>query len=178
LLGGFVELIPQPTGCRLKLLAQPDDWDLRLIIAICNQNPKKVGSSEGMERSRRTSAFYDHWVESQRKDLEAARKAIEARDLDRLGTVVETSCFKLHAVTMTAQPPLLYLEPTTLAVIDRVWDLRQQGLSGYVTIDAGPQVKVLCDSQSADDLAAELKKVPGVLDALIERPGPGLEILP
>ena len=49
-----------------KLAARPlhdeHHWDLRIVVAETAKGPKKVGSTVGMERSRRTSPYYEAWV--------------------------------------------------------------------------------------------------------------------
>jgi diphosphomevalonate decarboxylase len=57
-----------------------------------------------------------------------------------------------------------------------VWALREEGVRGWVTIDAGPQVKVLCDPTDAERIAGALRDVPGVERVLTCRPGRGAEI--
>jgi diphosphomevalonate decarboxylase len=179
LLGGFVELaLDGRGGCRLEQLAEAADWDLRLVVALCASGPKAVGSTAGMERSRRTSPYYAGWLDSHAADLERARSAVAERDLDALGRVAEASCFKMHALAMSAEPPLIYFQPATLAAVRRVWRLRDEGLAGYVTIDAGPHVKVLCAPAAAGPLAAALGQVEGVERVFVERPGAAAEVRP
>ncbi|MBW2405587.1 MAG: diphosphomevalonate decarboxylase, partial [Deltaproteobacteria bacterium] len=63
--GGFVEL---PAGSRgdanlaARPIAPPGHWNLRLIVAATEPGQKKVGSTEGMERSRKTSPYYEAWL--------------------------------------------------------------------------------------------------------------------
>lgn len=175
LLGGFVELRPGD-GCQVVQVAPADYWDLRLVIALCADGPKAVGSTEGMERSRRTSPYYDRWIDDHPADLDRARRAIAERELPALGRAAEASCFKMHALAMSSDPPLIYFQPATLAAVQRVWHLRAEGLVGYVTIDAGPHVKVLCAAADAEALAAELGRVDGVRRVMIQAPGPGVEV--
>ncbi len=178
LLGGFAELaLDGRGGCRLEQLAAAEDWDLRLVVALCDSGPKAVGSTTGMERSRRTSPYYTGWLDSHPADLDRARSAVAERDLDALGRVAEASCFKMHALAMSAEPPLIYFQPATLAAVRRVWQLRAEGLAGYVTIDAGPHVKVLCAPAAAEPLAEALGAVAGVQRVLVEQPGAAAEVV-
>src|SRR5205085_2837019 len=64
-------------------------------------------------------------------------------------------------------------EPATLAVMRRVAELRNAGVEAYFSIDAGPQVKVLCEQESAATVRAALAAVPGVLRVLVSAPGDG-----
>lgn len=181
LLGGFVELVPaapgEAAGCTVRQLAPPGRWDLHLVVAVCSGGSKQVSSTEGMEHSRRTSTFYQAWLDRHGRDLDEARVAVDERDLERLGRAAESSCFRMHAVALGANPPLLYWSPATLAVIHRVWALRSTGPRGWITIDAGPNVVVLCEARDAAVLADEIGEVPGVERTLVERPGSGAEVI-
>jgi diphosphomevalonate decarboxylase len=79
----------------------------------------------------------------------------------------------MHATMLTTLPTILYWQPTTVALMHRVWELRRDGVPGWVTIDAGPNVKVLTDAAHIDQLANALASVEGVERILVCAPGPG-----
>ncbi|MCX8071984.1 MAG: diphosphomevalonate decarboxylase [Candidatus Binatia bacterium] len=172
--GGFVEWrageLPDGSDSFALPLPWPHDWPLAVVIAVIDPNPKPIGSRDGMHRST-TSPFYPVWVSTQDADLDTARAAIRSGDLERLGTLAEHNCLKMHAVALTAQPPLIYWAPGTLAAIATVRELRATGVPAYFTIDAGPQVKVLCDKTDESRVAAALRDTPGVTEVLLTRPG-------
>ena len=145
-----------------ELLA-PQAWDLRMLVAVVSDQQKSIGSTTGMLRSEKTSPYYKPWVTTSADDVEAACAAITARDLEKLGVVMERSTFKMHAVMQTSQPPLLYWQPGTVACIQAVWQLRKRGVGAWLTMDAGPNVKVLCTPNDAEAvqqaLAAHAKSV-------------------
>jgi len=181
LLGGFVELPAgiedDGTDCVPVQLAPPDAWDVALVVALAAIGPKEVGSTEGMERTRQTSPFYPVWLARAPSDLRDAREAVADRDLERLGRVAEASCFAMHGAMLGCAPPLLYWTGATVEAVRRVRTLRHDGVPGFVTIDAGPHVKVLCAASVAATFARELARVPGIESVLVERPGPGAEIV-
>ncbi|MCX4244461.1 diphosphomevalonate decarboxylase [Paraliomyxa miuraensis] len=174
--GGFVRLhrgsAPDGSDCRARPLVGADHWPLTLLVVQTTAGRKPIGSTDGMERCRETSPYYSPWVATSEADLDAAEAALRARDLPALGRVVEHSCFKMHASMMATDPPLLYWNGTTVTVVHEVWQARAEGLSGYVTIDAGPHVKVLCEPTTATALRERLAAVPGVLGVIEARPGP------
>jgi len=171
--GGFVEWRPDAGTSVVAPIAPKEHWPLAILVAVTSERAKAVGSSEGMRRTVATSPFYRAWIESGPADFQTARRAIEARDLNALGAVAERNCMRMHAAALAADPPLLYWEPATLAVMRRVWDLRASGTEAYFSIDAGPQVKVLCEPRVAEGVQAALGAVPGVLRVLVSRPGDG-----
>lgn len=174
--GGFVRLdrgtAPDGSDCRARPIAGAEHWPLTLLVVQTTAGRKPIGSTDGMERCRQTSPYYPAWVDTSEADLDAAEAALVARDLPALGRVVEHSCFKMHACMMATDPALLYWNPTTLAVVQAVWRAREEGLLGFVTIDAGPHVKVLCEPATASALQERLRAVPGVLGVIAAAPGP------
>lgn len=144
-------------------------WDLRMVVAVVSDATKAVGSTEGMNRTSATSPFWGAWVAGGPADVDEARAAVLARDLERLGTVMERSTFAMHGTMHSARPPLLYWQPATVALLHEVFALRARGIGAWATMDAGPQVKVLCDPGQADLVAAAL--APHALR--VEAHGPG-----
>jgi diphosphomevalonate decarboxylase len=157
-------------------VAGPEHWDVHVVVAVTSTAPKAVSSRDGMERAA-TSPLYPAWVASADRDLVDARAAIRARDLAALGAVAEQSALKMHAIGLAARPPLLYWRGATVECLHRVWALRADGIGAWATIDAGPQVKVLCEATDAPRVAEALREVPGVERVLACRPGPGAEVL-
>jgi diphosphomevalonate decarboxylase len=157
-------------------LLSPEAWDLRMVVAVTSTERKAVSSRDGMRRAA-ASPLYPVWVETAETDLAEARRAIAARDLEALGLVAEHSALKMHAIGLAARPPLLYWRGATVECVHRVWALRGEGVRGFVTIDAGPQVKVLCEPGDAERIAAALRDVPGVARVLTCHPGGGAEVV-
>ncbi|MGB5809053.1 MAG: diphosphomevalonate decarboxylase [Polyangiales bacterium] len=177
--GGFVEL---PAGTRgdgdlyARPIAPPGHWNVRLVIAVTATGPKKVGSTEGMERSRKTSPYYDAWVDGAPRWARRIKRAVKARDLDDLGPAMEQSTLAFHCAAITAQPPILYWAPATLATLDTVGGLRERGVSAWATMDAGPHVKVLCLASDAARVRQALDRTPGVNRTSIAKPGNAVEV--
>jgi diphosphomevalonate decarboxylase len=94
-----------------------------------------------------------------------------ARDLEALGIVAEESAFAMHASAMAATPALIYFNQVSIAAVERVRRVRKEGTQAYVTIDAGPHVKVLSCAEDAPKIATALREVAGVEKVLIAKPG-------
>jgi diphosphomevalonate decarboxylase len=103
--------------------------------------------------------------------LEACRRAILERDFDAFASIVELDSNLMHAVMMTSTPSLLYWQPATLAVMRSVQEWRQSGLPVCYTIDAGPNVHVLCPASVSTQVVESLEGIPGVESVLTSRPG-------
>ena len=177
--GGFVEL---PAGKRgdddlaARQLAPSAHWNLRLIVAQTVSGPKKVGSTEGMERSRKTSPYYEAWLASAPKWARRIKRAIKERDLDALGPAMEQSTLAFHCCAITSTPSILYWAPQTLTALDTVKGLRERGVSAWATMDAGPHVKTLCDASDAARVRQALDRTVGVTRTWVTKPGPGVEV--
>lgn len=179
--GGFVELPggkPGRESLAAHQVAPPCYWDVRLIVALTAAGRKSVSSTDAMERSRKTSPYYQAWVEHAPCWATAIKQAIHDRDLAALGPAMEQSTFSFHSCAMTAEPSILYWNPATLAVIQTVVGLRARGVSAWSTMDAGPHVKVLCAPSDASRVQQALDRTPGVLETRVARPGAGIEVLP
>jgi diphosphomevalonate decarboxylase len=163
-------------ACARPLL-DANAWDLRLVVALTAKGEKALGSTAAMDHTAATSPYHAAWIASVAGDLAAARAAIAARDLARLGVVAERSALRMHASALAADPAILYWAPATVAVLHAVRAARAHGLAAWATIDAGPHVKVLCRSGDAAQVAALLTAVPGVLGTLIASPGEGATVV-
>jgi len=146
-------------------IAPPEHWRLVDCIAIVDRGHKSTGSSEG-HRLAGTSPLYTARLASVPSLLESCRSAILGQDFDALAGVTELDCHLMHAVMMTSSPPLFYWQPATLDVIHAVRDWRKHGLPVCYTIDAGPNVHVLCPDEAHAQVIERLQQVPGVLQVL------------
>jgi len=176
--GGFAEWkrgeTPDGTDSYAEQLMPPEAWpDVRMLVVVLEPRPKPISSRAGMTQTVATSPMYPAWLETVGADLDAARKALFAKDLEALGTVAEANALKMHATMLTTLPTILYWQPTTVALMHRVWELRRDGIPGWFTIDAGPNVKVLTDEAHIEKLANALAAVEGVERVLVCKPGSG-----
>src|SRR5262249_34754976 len=120
-----------------------------------------------------TAPFYPAGVAGADAALAEARAAVRARDLEALGQLAEHSALKMHAVGLAARPPLLYWRGATVECVHPVWALRAEGTAAFVTIDAGPQGKVLCPPGDAASVARGLGAGPGGARGGPRAPGRG-----
>lgn len=149
-------------------------WDVALLVAITSEGMKRHPSRDAMRHVAQTSPLYAGWLAAQDEDLAAMRAALASRDLAVVGRISEENCLRMHASGLGARPPVLFWSPATVAVMDAVRDLRDAGTPAWFTIDAGPQVKVLCAPADAAQIGQRLASVPGVLRVLRSGPGSGV----
>ncbi len=169
LYGGFVVLPARAEHA--EPLASGAHFPLSMVVALTRAGEKEVGSTEGMLRTAATSPYYAAWVDAAPHLYERIRRAVLDGDLAMLGPAVEASALAMHASMFAADPPIVYFSPVTLAVMERVRELRAAGLPAFFTMDAGPHVKVLTSPERAVDVAAALAAVQGVLQVIQCKPG-------
>ncbi len=177
--GGYVEWRPgaDGSGTELQIVAPASHWSLADVIAIADPTPKRVSSREGHRRAF-TSPYFERRLALLDARVARVREAIAARDLAALGEVVEEEATDLHLIAMSSRPPIRYWRPATVAILETVEALRQDGRAAWSTLDAGPNVHVICDPDVEEDVAARLAAVPGVQRVIRDRTGRGPAVSP
>lgn len=151
-------------------IAPPDHWDLADCIAVVSQGQKSIGSAEGHVLAN-TSPLQSARIADTPLRLQLCRRAINERDFDILANVTELDCQLMHAVMITSTPPLLYWQPITHMLARTIQSWRKNGQPVCYTIDAGPNVHVLCPVDDITRVTDQLMQVPGVHKVLVARPG-------
>jgi diphosphomevalonate decarboxylase len=121
--------------------------------------------------------MYSDWVRNHQEDMELALRAIAAKNFDQLGIIAEQNCLKMHKVMKTSQPPIDYWNPATHACVETVKDMQGKGIPVFFTIDAGPQVKVICEPNVCKNVVSLMEKVPGVQSIIESSLGKGARVI-
>ncbi|MFD9329951.1 diphosphomevalonate decarboxylase [Streptomyces sp. NPDC060065] len=164
----------------LSSYAEPVPWaglDPALVVAVLDAGPKAVSSRAAMRRTVDTSPLYEPWARSSRDDLSDMVAALRRGDLDGVGEVAERNALGMHATMLAARPAVRYMAPASLTVLDSVLQLRRDGIGAWATMDAGPNVKVLCRRADAGKVAAALRGAAPGCSVHIAGPGPGAHLL-
>lgn len=143
-------------------IAQPLDstWqDLRIGLLELNSAEKHTSSRDGMTHTAETSPLFAQWPQQAEHDLTTIRNAILDQDFHTLGKAAEGNALAMHATMLAARPLLTYFQPKTLATILKVQKHRNDGLAVYLTIDAGPNVKLLYRAQDESDIRTAFAQV-------------------
>ena len=176
--GGFVEWIAgsSSTESYAITIAPPEHWDLRDVIAIVSTEEKKVGSYEG-HAAAQTSHFLAERINALPARFHRVRQAILARDLSLLGPAIEEEAIELHLIAMTSHPPIFYWSPGMVRVIEAARAWRRDGLAVYFTLDAGPNVHLICEAKDADQVASLARVVADVQRVIVNAPGGAAKIV-
>ncbi|MEK7431956.1 MAG: diphosphomevalonate decarboxylase [Cyanobacteriota bacterium] len=154
--GGFVEWnkgeVEDGSDSYATQIKDENYWDLNMIVCIVDDIKKDKSSTDGMKETVETCPFYPAWLETIEKDLQEVRNGILEKDLEKVGQTMEHNCLKMHSTMFTTKPSIIYWKPKTLEIIHKVRELRNEGLNCYFTIDAGANVKILCQKNDSNKI--------------------------
>ena len=68
---------------------------------------------------------------------------------------------------------MVYWNATTLECMEAVRDMQADGIPVFFTIDAGPQLKAVCDPSAAAAVRERLEATPGVEAVMVTGIGGG-----
>lgn len=134
------------------------DLKMAMIMLVLNAAKKLISSREGMKLCRDTSTTFDEWVEQSAIDYQHMLTYLKTNNFEKVGQLTEANALAMHATTKTANPPFSYLTKESYQAMEAVKELRQEGFACYFTMDAGPNVKVLCLEKDLAQLAERLGK--------------------
>jgi len=181
-LGGFVEWKPgekeDGSDSVAEEIAPKEHWpEFRMITTIVSTTEKKVKSRAGMAQTIETCPYYRDWLATVNEDIKNVKKGIKEKNFALVGQTAEYNCLKMHATMITTKPAMIYWMPTTIAIIHGILAWRVEGLESYFTIDAGPQVKVICLEKDVPSLEKRLQATEGVQKTVVCKPGEGVKLI-
>ncbi|PKP57543.1 MAG: diphosphomevalonate decarboxylase [Candidatus Altiarchaeales archaeon HGW-Altiarchaeales-1] len=135
-------------------LAPAEHFEIYDLVVIIRNERKEISSTKGMQKFN--PYFYARLAEVS-ENLNFVRKGIIEKNLKMLGTYAEKDCISMHTVMMNSG--LFYWEPETLKIIKEVWNLRKNGTECYLTIDAGPNVHVLCLPENKEKIKGKFSEL-------------------
>jgi len=166
--GGFVEwyMGNDDSDSYAESIAPPEHWDLVDCVAIVSTEHKQTGSAAGHPLAL-TSPLQEARVSDAPRRLDLCRRAILERNFESLAAIVELDSDMMHAVMMTSKPALFYWQPASVAIMEAVREWRKSGMPVCYTVDAGPNVHVICPREQAGGVERSVRALPGVQDVLV-----------
>lgn len=159
-----------------RSIADAGHWDLRDIVVVVSREHKALGSTDGHAAALGSPCLPGRLAALPAR-LEVARRAIADRDLSSLGPMLEEEALSLHAVALTGRPPVLYWSGETVALMKLVAGWRGDGVPVYFTLDAGPNVHLLCEGPWAPAVQGLASALPFVHEVIANAPaGPAVLI--
>lgn len=159
-------------------LYRPDYWDIYDLIAVVSEKSKKVSSTEGHAIAE-SSPFYKSRIKGMKNKVSEIKKALGNKDFTKFGEILEAEAISMHAVMMTSKTPLFYWLPKTLDIILAVREWRDSGLEAYFTIDAGPNVHIICQGKDSGRVVTRLHQVEEInkVKVMVNKPALGAKII-
>lgn len=146
LLKGFVyaKAGNRADGTDFSIRALPQQWsEFNMAIVYVDRSNKHTSSKEGMQLTTQTSPIFKGWSEFAEQSCGQMIQAITEKNFTAVGRIAERNALTMHGTMMGCNPPLIYLLPQSLAILQQVKVLRSQGIEVYATLDAGPNVKLI-----------------------------------
>ena len=176
LFGGFVEWTRghDDASSVVHQLYPAEHWELFDVVVVVSRAAKETSSANG-HLIAATSPLHRGRVDYVDGALDTVRAAIAERDLHTLGPVIEQDTLAMHGVMMTGRPSLIYWQPATISLIQAVRRWREEdGVAAYFTIDAGPNLHLICEKETVPHLQERLRDLAYVEQVIVSRPGPGV----
>jgi diphosphomevalonate decarboxylase len=177
--GGFVFLSTAETSEEsvARQVAEPDEWPLECLTVILDSSEKEVSSTDGMIRTARTSPFYEEWLEFARQNAADIESAVRQKAFRQLARLAEKSMSAMHGCSLAAQPPLMYWNRRTQQIVRRVGEWRDDGLQAFSTVDAGPNVHIICKPEHREQLLGRLNEFGEAASISVSEIGAGARIV-
>ena len=129
------------------------DLKLAMIMLVLEDQKKPISSRDGMKLCVETSTTFDEWIRQSEQDYKDMLVYLKENDFKKVGELTDKNALAMHATTKTATPSFSYLTDASYEAMDFIRQLREQGESCYFTMDAGPNVKVLCLEKDLEHLS-------------------------
>lgn len=134
------------------------DLKLGMIMLVLSDSKKPISSREGMKRCVETSTTFENWVKQSEQDYKDMLGYLKNNDFERVGELTERNALAMHDTNTHANPPFNYLTEESYKAMDFVKQLRAEGEKCYFTMDAGPNVKVLCLEEDLERLTKRFEE--------------------
>ncbi|MBI4895742.1 MAG: diphosphomevalonate decarboxylase [Candidatus Aenigmarchaeota archaeon] len=151
--------------------------DFRMITTIVEVKKKPVSSRGGMAQTVANCPYYEGWLKTVESDLDAVRTGIKQKDFLKVAETAEYSALKMHATMIATKPPIMYWIPASMEIIHSVRQMREDGIHAYFTMDAGPNVKVMCLTKDEKEVSKRLNELDGVVRTILCTPGDGAKLV-
>lgn len=152
------------------------DIQLSMIVAEISSAQKKMSSTRGMQLAQ-TAPTYSSWVEKSARQLEEMKTAIRQADIEKVGLIAEDNALGMHQQNRLCVEPFDYFAEDTKRIIAFTQECYKAGHLAFVTIDAGPNVKIITDRATEQVLLEKFRTNFPEITFDLAHAGGGLEYL-
>ncbi len=156
--GGFVLWQRGEKAQDQKVGPLAQTWALRDCVVILSDEEKSVSSTEG-HRYASTSPLFEKRLIGIPERLRNMKEAIEEKNLEKLGPLLEEEALNMHEVMASSTPSCVYMTNTTFDFLEYlVTSRREFGIPMYFTLDAGPNVHVIYEEATRERVEKVLEE--------------------
>ena len=120
--------------------------NLSMFIVKITDNKKDISSTDAMRMTIEMSKKYSTWLKQTENDI---LNIFNVKSFQEFGLIVENNSLLMHKSIRDAG--IDYFLPKTYECVDFIKKLREQeNLSVFCTIDAGANVKIICEKQELE----------------------------
>lgn len=130
--------------------------ELRVLICVTDSSCKSISSRDAMGICQNTSPYFSSWSKDSEKIYKFALEALKTKDFEKLGDCIVKSYLRMFSTMFSSSPPIIYWNENSVKIINLISLLRKNGIYAYETMDAGPQVKVICLKDDVEYIKNEL----------------------
>jgi diphosphomevalonate decarboxylase len=161
-----------------ETLFPPGHWpEFRMIYAKVRSGEKKVKSRAGMKASIETNPLYGAWVEHEESRVRPRMiDLVRRKDFPALALEIMKASNSLHQICLGTYPPIVYLDQTSLAIMDAVHSYNEGGVKAAYTFDAGPNAVVFTLANHELEVVSLLGDIVGADNVSVTRMGPGARL--
>jgi diphosphomevalonate decarboxylase len=143
--------------------------ELRLGSLTISQEQKIISSTDAMLHTVNTAKNYNSWPAQVAQDLADIKLALAQKDFILLGQTAENNAQAMHALMYSAEPPIIYSLPQTIAAITKIQDLRLANIPVFYTQDAGPNLQLLFLTEHEPEILSVFPELDIVLPFVMSR---------
>jgi diphosphomevalonate decarboxylase len=154
----------------------PTYWDLCDVVAVVSVGKKEVPTATGMKLASK-SLFFQTRLTHIRAKINACKKALEKKNFQALGELIEMEALELHAIMLTSTPPLIYWTPGTLRIMKLCAKWREEGIPVYFTINTGQDIHLICEAPYVHRVEKKLKELEEVQKIIVNESASGAHLI-
>lgn len=176
--GGFVKWSAGVSAAeqQIEQLWPAEHWDLADVIVVLSSEHKSMKSSDA-HGAAWASPLYAPRLAALPERLNRINRALAEHEFENLGLEIEQEALDMHAVCMTGSPQIHYLTKSSLDFL--VWlrtERRSGRLPAWATIDAGPNIHLICRKQDSDTVVKAIQNSKFSCSVIVDQIGCGPSI--
>ncbi len=179
-IGGFVQwkkgVNEDGSDSYAEQIADENHWpEFRIVTAIVSEEPKIIGSTEGMKRTAETSSLYQQRQKTLPETTENAKRAILKKNHEELFRIAMAESNSLHAVMLDSWPPIMYMNDTSKKIMAKIHEMNEtkgSTIAAY-SFDAGPNCHIFTLEKYSAEVADAIRQISGVVRTHVCKVGKG-----